>query len=153
MMIQASFNMWKDHPISGVGLVNWKENYYGAYRPAENREKGLKMPHNVFIYFLSTAGIRGGLGYVFYLFCMTVGLYRVGSASEQAAPAVTLWTVFASFTLHGLVDMANPSGYFLYYGVFGLFLSECRRQAHKRAAGGVGLSAVKNGCDAQGKCV
>lgn len=125
MMIQASFNMWKDHPISGVGLVNWKENYYGAYRPAENREKGLKMPHNVFIYFLSTAGILGGLGYVFYLFCMTVGLYRVGSASEQAAPAVTLWTVFASFTLHGLVDMANPSGYFLYYGVLGGFLAVC----------------------------
>ena len=153
MMLQASFDMWKDHPLSGVGLSHWKENYYGDYRPAESREEGLKMPHNVFMYFLSTAGLLGGAGYILYVVCLGLGTYRAGIDSGDAALAVTLWTVLASFTIHGLVDMANPPGYFLYYGLFGLFLSECRRQAHKRAAGGVGLSAVKNGCDAQGKCV
>ena len=153
MMLQASFDMWKDHPLSGVGLSHWKENYYGDYRPAESREEGLKMPHNVFMYFLSTAGLLGGAGYILYVVCLGLGTYRAGVDSGDAALAVTLWTVLASFTIHGPVDMANPPGYFLYYGLFGLFLSECRRQAHKRAAGGVGLSAVKNGCDAQGKCV
>ena len=136
MMIQASFNMWKDHPLSGVGLSRWKENYYGSYRPAASREEGLKMPHNVFMYFLSTAGILGGLGYFLYLVCMTVGIYRVGEASENAALSIVLWTLFSSFTIHGLVDMANPSGYFLYYGLLGGFLSAGMKAERRRIGHG-----------------
>ena len=105
IMIEASYEMWKEHPWLGVGLAHWQENYYSEqYHPKGGREQNLGMPHNMPAYFFSTAGIWGGMGYLLFLGETFLSLLR--SYGWQKSPLLfsTICMVFFAFTLHGLVD-------------------------------------------------
>lgn len=104
LMWEASIEMWEDHKIVGIGMSRWKEHYYSPeYHPIGAGEKGLNMPHNMFLYFLSGAGIIGGASYVLFSLIIFVVVLQCGVASKEiwGVLPVIIYTIF--FT-EGLVD-------------------------------------------------
>lgn len=103
-MIEASIDMWKDHPIIGVGAAHWYENYYGTYHPGGASEKGLTMPHNMPLYFLSTGGILGGIGFIAFYVLSFMGLYLVLREQGSFLLSICALIPFFAFLIQGLVD-------------------------------------------------
>lgn len=105
MMWESSFHMWLDHPLVGIGLNEWQAAYAeGIYHPAESREAGQVMPHNVFIYFFATAGTIGGLAYIAY--CSLMLAYLRDNTKKWADNPFS-WAMlfmFIAVTVHGMVD-------------------------------------------------
>lgn len=61
----SSIHMFKDHPITGVGIGQWRIIYEKSYRlPTENQH--LYHAHNNFIQLLSEVGILGLLGVLIF---------------------------------------------------------------------------------------
>lgn len=140
LMIAASLDMWKDHPLLGVGLTRWEETYYSeAYHPKEGREAGLSMPHNMPVYFLSTTGILGGAGYAVFLLMTGIVLYRTLAGGDRLL-AAAMATAFLAFTIQGLVDttIVNRIPARLYFGLLGYYLAHvraCHAQSRGRNVG------------------
>lgn len=103
-MIEASIDMWKDHPLIGVGAAHWYENYYGKYHPEGASEKGLTMPHNMPLYFLSTGGILGGIGFIAFYVLSFVGLYLALRKQGSFLLSICALIPFFAFFIQGLVD-------------------------------------------------
>lgn len=104
-MLEASYEMWKDHKLLGVGLANWQENYYSErYHPKTGIEKGLSMPHNMPAYFFSAAGLLGGTGYLAFLILSFAALYRAAGRTRDKWLTAAALAAFFAFHIHGLVD-------------------------------------------------
>lgn len=104
-MLEASYEMWRDHKLLGVGLANWQENYYSErYHPENGIEEGLRMPHNMPAYFFSTAGLLGGTGYLAFLILSFAALYRTAGRAKDKWLAAAALAAFFAFHIHGLVD-------------------------------------------------
>lgn len=125
LMIVSSIAMWEDHKIIGVGMNHWQENYYGKYRPADGKEKGLAMPHNMPLYFLSTAGVIGFAGYLAFLSCGAYALLKAAKKKNDFYWAVAVGTVFMAFFFQGLVDttIINKIPARMFYALMGYFLT------------------------------
>jgi hypothetical protein len=104
IMLESSYNMWKDHKLAGVGLANWKKNYYGPYRPAGQHEQGLNMPHNMFAFFASTSGIIGLVGYIGYLLLTFIGICQDFIKTHRKSCYAAGMVMFLAITAHGMVD-------------------------------------------------
>ncbi len=105
MIYASTWQMWQDHKLLGIGSSEWQAAYAGPYRPQGSKEAGqLIHPHNMFLYFLSTSGVIGALGYVLY----TVFLFRYCWKRIGKTPTDPFaWAIFAAFlcfTAHGLLD-------------------------------------------------
>lgn len=125
MMIEASYNMWKDHKLAGIGAANWAKNYYGHYRPEGQREQGLNMPHNMPAYYLSTTGIIGGVGYCAYIMFTCLGLIRIMRKQETINfGLMSVLVIFWAFFIHGMVDgtLINDRAAKAYFLLFSLAL-------------------------------
>lgn len=127
IMLESSYRMWKDHKLSGIGMAHWKENYYGPYRPENQHEANLTMPHNMLIYYMSTTGIIGTIGYGGYIVLTLVGLIQLIKKDKRlnyvrAAGLV----IFAGYIMvHGLVDgtIINTNISKIYYLMLGYAIS------------------------------
>ena len=67
---EGAFNMFKDHPILGVGLGQYKDNYQKKYILKKARERKLTHAHNNVMQMLAENGIVGCVGFlslVFYI--------------------------------------------------------------------------------------
>ena len=67
---EGAFNMFKDHPLLGVGLGQYKDNYQKKYILKKAREKKLTHAHNNVMQMLAENGIVGCVGFltlVFYI--------------------------------------------------------------------------------------
>ncbi|MGN0954787.1 O-antigen ligase family protein [Dialister sp.] len=106
IMIESSYHMWQDHKFSGVGMAHWKENYYGQYRPEGQHEKGLDMPHNLIIFYMSTTGIIGVTGFGIYILFTLLGMYKIVKNDIHVnyvhAAGICIFCGFV--VIHGLVD-------------------------------------------------
>lgn len=104
IMLESSFQMWQDHKLTGIGMRNWGNYYYSEkYHPLEGKEQGHSMPHNMPIYFLSTNGIIGGIGYsafMLLLFGVIVNLLRKDKSSIGAA----MLFAYLAFAVESMVD-------------------------------------------------
>ena len=104
LLIQSSYAMWKDHPIYGVGFSNWKEQYAAHYISPMAKEPNLPMPHNNMVFFFSTTGIIGGLGYgIFTLGLLLLLLRKTIKHPQNVCYQAALWS-FIAISVHGLVD-------------------------------------------------
>ena len=127
MMIEASYDMWKDHKLAGVGAANWAKNYYGQYRLEGQREKGLNMPHNMPAYYLSTTGIIGFMGYCAYIIFTGFGLIKIMRKQEGINfGLMAVLVMFWAFFIHGMVDGTLITGRAakVYFLLFSLALIE-----------------------------
>ncbi len=127
LMYNASYEMWVDNPITGVGLANWKENYYSPkYHPMAGKEKNLDMPHNMFLYFLSTAGIIGAISYIFYIITTFLSLCKKAISFPSHPWLFTVILIsFFSFLIHGMVDttIINKIPARMYFALIGYIFS------------------------------
>lgn len=64
---QSAYNMFKDHPVLGVGLGQYKDNYQQKYILPQATEKYLGHAHNNFLQMLAENGIVGFIGFVVML--------------------------------------------------------------------------------------
>lgn len=126
MMLEASYSMWKDHKLAGVGETNWAKNYYGQYRPEGQREQGLNMPHNMPAYYLSATGIIGVVGYCAYIMFTGLGLIRIMRKQETINfGLMSVLVIFGAFFIHGMVDgtLINDRAARAYFLLFSLALA------------------------------
>lgn len=126
MMLEASYEIWQDHTWLGVGVSRWAEYYYSPeYHPAEGREMGLNMPHNMPVYFFTTAGIPGGIGYLAFLAVTWWGLWRTARRAEESWLSAAVLAAFWAFTLQGLVDttIINKIPARIYFALIGFYLA------------------------------
>lgn len=125
-MIEASYEMWKDHKVWGVGLARWQETYYSPeYFPPDALEYGLDMPHNMPVHFFSTAGTVGGAAYLLFSAAMLAGLYRTAKHTDDDWLSAAILTGFLAFFLQGLVDttIINKIPARIFYALMGCYLA------------------------------
>ena len=123
-MLSSSYEMWKDHKLSGIGVNSWETYYYSdRYHPEGAQEQHLTMPHNMFIYFLSTAGIIGGLGFIGYTMFTLIGLLKLPYENNWLAEWCIL-AIFIAFFINGMFDSTfiNKVAVKIYYAMMGLFM-------------------------------
>lgn len=121
-MWEASYDMWRDHKLLGVGLANWKEAYYSPeYHPEDAKEQGPGTAHNMPVHFFSTTGTLGGGAFLFFLGYSFWMVRRRAEVSRDDALSMALFTLYFSFQLCGLFDSTyiNKSGGLLYYTFLG----------------------------------
>lgn len=124
LMLSASYKMWEDHKISGIGLDSWEKYYYSEkYHPKEGTETNLDMPHNMFVYFLTCAGIIGAVGFIFYTVLTFWGLLRIPFGNDLALEICAL-TVFLAFFIDGMADstLINKIPAKIYFALVGFFM-------------------------------
>lgn len=129
-MIEASYQMWNDHKLLGVGIDRWGENYYDVrYHPQNAIEQGHTMPHNMPVYFLSTSGLLGGIGYLLFHGILFVILLKGFYVAKDQWLVAAMLSVFFSFFLQGLVDttIINKIPARIYFGLLGYGMAKCRK--------------------------
>lgn len=105
LMWSSSMQMWEDHKLLGVGIGRWPENYYSErYHPAAGHEMGHYFPHNMPIYFLSGAGILGGIGYLCLVLSMFYVLMKKVIESDGITSAIPMMAAFIAFIMDGMID-------------------------------------------------
>ena len=102
LMWQSAVNMFKDYPLSGVGIGNYYDYYLTEYRSPLSRETQ-GHPHNTFLFFLSEMGIFGGLSY-FFIF-LFLGYHALSTYKKtKSISAIIFLAVLISFFIHSQTD-------------------------------------------------
>ena len=104
-LVHSSYNMWNDNKLFGVGLNNWAENYKKIYILPDAKEKDLDFPHNTLVYFFSTAGVIGGIGFLIFTFGMIVFLINSLKLDSKNIYIQAMIWAFIAFSIHGLFDL------------------------------------------------
>lgn len=81
---QASLNMLKSHPFTGVGLGGYQEAY-STYRIPDALEKEVLHPHNVYLAFWTQTGLLGLLAFI--TLAATAFLKKLRSSSGEVRAA------------------------------------------------------------------
>ena len=63
LMWQSAANMFLDHPVLGVGLGNYKQQYQTQYIQPEAKERQQTHAHSMYLQFLAETGVVGFCGY------------------------------------------------------------------------------------------
>lgn len=104
---ESSFNMIKDHPVTGVGLDCWKPTYEKNYKLKEVTQD-MKHSHNNFIQIFSEAGIFGFLGFFAFTIFMLWSNFKSWLYTRNPY-ALMLFGVWSAFTLFGMIDKTIDS--------------------------------------------
>lgn len=127
-MWESSIDMWKDHPLAGVGAAKWNVAYAATYHKPGIKEMNLGFPHNMFMYFLACFGSIGVAGYIGYLFFTIKGLWESAVRYRNSSTTFSLIMLFTAFFIEGCVD--NTLNYklpaTLYFISFGYLLMQYR---------------------------
>lgn len=65
----SAYTMFKDHPVLGVGLGQYKDNYQKKYISPKAKEPYLSHAHNNFLQMLAENGVVGFVGFLTLLAC------------------------------------------------------------------------------------
>lgn len=108
---QSAFNMWRDHPLLGVGPDNFLYAYRSFYiLPAAWREPNLSHPHNVLFDFAARLGALGvivGVGLIVgYAALIRQTMRSNPPGTSGRAFGIGCAGVLAAMLAHGLVDHA-----------------------------------------------
>lgn len=66
---QSAFHMFEDHPVLGVGLGQYKDNYQKKYISPKAKEPYLSHAHSNFMQMLAESGIIGFAGFMTLITC------------------------------------------------------------------------------------
>ncbi len=123
---QASLNMFKDHPIIGVGVGNFYEAYRYKYAPTEVK-KFYFHAHDVFLNILAQAGSIGFIGLLslfIYLYYDAIKTWRKKREIMSIAYLLTL----ISYNVNFLTDVLFCGHYlklptYLFWLITGIYVS------------------------------
>jgi O-antigen ligase len=119
---EATVDMIRDHPITGVGLDNFLYQYPNYIRPEAWQEPDLSHPHNIVLDYWTRLGI-GGVGVLLWLmaafFTQALRLYRGLPDGNQRAIILGWIASMVGMLAHGLID----NSYFLVDLAFIFFLA------------------------------
>lgn len=120
---QSAVDMWRDYPITGVGLNNFKQ-MEEIYLSPLHKEPFHNHAHNVFLNFLAETGLVGLVGLVSLFACIFYRLTR--SINNPVVLAVLLIT--GNLLLHGLVDynFYHQASMLVYWFILGLSIASTK---------------------------
>lgn len=120
LMWNSAWNMFKDHPVFGVGLGQYKDNYQQKYISPKAKEPNLEHAHNNFMQMLAENGMVGFLGFMtmftyiiwhnFRKFLISKNIYSI------AICAVTITLLLQGFTEFNFGNSAVVKVYWLILG-------------------------------------
>ena len=119
----SSINMFKDHPVIGVGIGQWRTKYEESYRlPSENQH--LYHAHNNFIQLLSEVGILGLLGVLIFYGYMVIDNAKIWYRRRDPYSLCAMIAVFSYVFVFGQIEytLDNSSGIRLMYFILGTML-------------------------------
>ena len=103
LLWQSAWNMFADHPVTGVGMANFKQNYQERYILPEAKEPHLGHAHNNFMNVLAECGILGaGALLAFWGYIFVYGV--LGWCKYRKAVYLLLLTPLLGMVLHGLTE-------------------------------------------------
>jgi len=126
-LIESSWHMFVEHPLLGVGVGNWREQYDTVYG-VNNIEKNIDSPHNIFLQELNEAGIIGLGGFLALLGFQYHSLLKSARADIKSGMPKLQWSfaillTYAVTLVHGQVDYiffqrSYQMFYWLLWGVY-----------------------------------
>ena len=112
----SSINMFKDHPVTGVGIGQWRTIYEASYRlPTENQH--LYHAHNNFIQLLGEVGLLGLLGVLIFYGSIIVDNFVVWVKTRDPYSLCAMIAVICYVFVFGQVEytLDNSSGIRIMY--------------------------------------
>lgn len=129
IMYESSLKMWEDNKLAGVGVASWNKAYNGKYQPEYYEDKGHFHPHNMFLNYLSTAGIIGEVGFILYLILLFKGGYKCIKQSNNLINLFLIFTPLMAYLFHGFLDdtLVHKEIARLFYLILGIIIIYCRQ--------------------------
>ena len=124
---QSAWNMFKDHPVLGVGLGQYTENYQQKYISPQAKEPKLGHAHNNFMQMLAENGIVGFAGFVimfgYIIFKNLITWVKVRNVYALMIVSATVCLLLQGFTEYNVGNSAVIKMYWLILGLL-VVLSE-----------------------------
>lgn len=121
LMWQSAWNMFKDHPILGVGLGQYTKNYQQKYISPEAKEPQLGHAHNNFMQMLAENGIVGFAGFVimfgYIIFKNLIDWFRTRNVYSLMIVSATVCLLLQGFTEYNVGNSAVIKMYWLVLGI------------------------------------
>lgn len=103
LMWKSASQMFLDHPLTGVGLGNYKSQYQGKYISPEAKEKKQEHAHSNIFQMLGENGLVGLLGYLaFFLFILVKSL--IGAFKGREFYSAIIFSITLAVFLQGLTE-------------------------------------------------
>lgn len=114
---QSAWNMFKDHPVFGVGLGQYTENYQQKYISPQAKEPNLTHAHNNFMQMLAENGIVGFIGFVimfgYIIFKNLIAWFRTRNVYMLMIVSSTVCLLLQGFTEYNVGNSAVIKMYWL----------------------------------------
>lgn len=103
LLWQSAYNMFQDHPLTGVGYATFKKNYREIYISPEAKEPNLGHAHNNFFHVLAECGFIGAA--CLLIWCLGTDVYCIKGWLRQRNPGyLALLGLFMGIMLQGLTE-------------------------------------------------
>ena len=99
----SALHMFEDHPVLGVGLGQYKDNYQKKYISPEAKEPKLDHAHNNFMQMLAESGIVGFAGFLTLITCF-IGYSFKRFLQEKNPYALMMCASTLALVLQGLTE-------------------------------------------------
>ncbi len=103
LMWNSAWNMFKDHPVFGVGLGQYKDNYQHKYISPKAKEPNLAHAHNNFLQMLAENGVVGFIGFI-SMFMYIAGYNLKQFFTEKNIYSLAICAVTVTLLLQGCTE-------------------------------------------------
>lgn len=101
---QSACRMFYDHPLLGVGVGNYPEQYLTHYILPEAKERSNTEPHNTALGILAERGIIGFAAFIYLYGCILATAYRRYRSGPGQIWGIVVLLVTAGWLFHGLME-------------------------------------------------
>lgn len=102
LMWQSAWDMFRDHPLTGVGLGNYKEQYYTQYISPAAKEQTVHAHSNI-MHLAATTGLLGVGAYIAMFGYFLYESFRKWRYQKTIAPLI-FFCATLGFLIQGLTD-------------------------------------------------
>ncbi len=124
---QSAWNMFEDHPVFGVGLGQYTENYQQKYISPHAKEPNLTHAHNNFMQMLAENGIVGIVGFAimfgYIILKNLIAWFKTRNVYALMIVSATVCLLLQGFTEYNVGNSAVIKMYWLVLGLL-VVLSE-----------------------------
>lgn len=129
LMWQSAYEMFKDHPVLGVGLGQYAPKYLNEYKSPQAKEKQ-NHSHNNFLQMLAENGIVGFLGFVLLFGYILLSSFK-NSMRKLSPYHVLIFGCTLAFILQGFTEynFGNSAVIKYYWATLGCLLVLARQNS------------------------